>query len=465
MGSDNSSSPDTNPSRSRSPSNNKVAALLTCFLLFLMFANSTNRTATQTSSLSDSDLQAEMNALAAEKSTLLRNINIMDTEKKTLRNNLRAPLASTSTTSPPPPATALPPTPPVTPPTPPSPSIAINTSGGPMQLYSSEFDSSSNPSVVDFPCPLRDDPDPTACKLECEDATCSRGVKVCETYVECTHVVYGGSKGEDLTGKFVTLKHEVVKEDLSALDNAFAKWSSEMTKETKPRTYVIISYGGSGSKMLSGWISDLPKSSVVTVKHMHDPNPPNVMRTFNRPLREATHNGDYRDRHIPGGLFSKDTALIPKDKYDDFRYVYIFKDPVEGLVSRYGHGHCVHVGGDCSSEQNFPTLDQYASGGKDSFHISNFFDKWTTSDPSREYPVLAINYHKIWDNVPSIVEALGLPASYAQSFPKRTETVRNNKTGSKEGHNNHSEDVREKLRGIYKSVRDNIFTMPAMTVI
>ena len=128
-----------------------------------------------------------------------------------------------------------------------------------MQLYSSEFDSSSNPSVVDFPCPLRDDPDPTACKLECEDATCSRGVKVCETYVECTHVVYGGSKGEDLTGKFVTLKHEVVKEDLSALDNVFAKWSSEMTKETKPRTYVIISYGGSGSKMLSGWISDLPK--------------------------------------------------------------------------------------------------------------------------------------------------------------------------------------------------------------
>lgn len=78
---------------------------------------------------------------------------------------------------------------------------------------------------------------------------------------------------------------------------------------------------------------------------------------------------------------------------------------------------------------------------------------------------MAINYHKIWDNVPSIVEALGLPPQYAQSFPKRTETVRNNKTGEKEGHNNHSEDVREKLRGIYKGVRDKIFTMPAMTIV
>lgn len=169
-----------------------------------------------------------------------------------------------------------------------------------------------------------------------------------------------------MKGKMVMLKHEIIKEDLSILNAAFTKWSNVMSKSIKPRTYVIISYGGSGSKMLAGWISDLPKSSVVKVKHMHDPNPPPVMRNFNRPLREATHNGDFRDRHIPGGLFSKDTELIPKGEYDDFRYVYIFKDPVEGLVSRHGHGHCEHVGGECGRIESFPTLDGYASGGESS---------------------------------------------------------------------------------------------------
>ena len=94
--------------------------------------------------------------------------------------------------------------------------------------------------------------------------------------------------------QFVTLMHEVKEEGLGGSESAFEKWGAKLTKAEKPRTYVIISYGGSGSKMLSGWISDLPKSSVVDVKHMHDPNPPNVLREFKRPLREATHQGDYR---------------------------------------------------------------------------------------------------------------------------------------------------------------------------
>jgi len=456
----------------------RLAGMFAALLFICLF--SMNSLDAGASGPTGENLNAHISQLELEKAGLQKSIRDLESEKSTIVNNLRVtgvakPSSSPSTSAGSPSKSVPPPTIPsagttttTTKPSiskPPQPSVTINTSpdGAPMEFFAADFTTSSN--IVDFPCPLRDDPDPTACKLTCEDKTCSRGVKVCNTYVECTHVVYDGKEREDLTNKVVTLKHELVKEDLSALTTAFSRWSSVMTRAEKPRTYVIISYGGSGSKMLSGWISDLPKSSVVTVKHMHDPNPPNQMRTFNRPLREASHNGDYRDRHIPGGMFSKDTALIPKDEYDNYRYVYIFKDPVEGLVSRYGHGHCVHVGGDCGSESNFPSLDQYATGGKDFFKIGDFFDKWTTPNPSREYPVLCINYHKIWDNVPSVVEALGLPEKYASTFPKRTETVRNNKTGAKEGHNNHSEDVREKLRKIYKSVRDKIFDMPAMTII
>ena len=78
--------------------------------------------------------------------------------------------------------------------------------------------------------------------------------------------MYDGKEGDDLKGTFATLMHQVLQEDLKVKPDA-EKWGSAMTDEEKPRTYVIISYGGSGSKMLSGWISDLPRSSVVTVKH------------------------------------------------------------------------------------------------------------------------------------------------------------------------------------------------------
>jgi len=96
------------------------------------------------------------------------------------------------------------------------------------------------------------------------------------------------------------------------------------------------------------------------VRHMHDPNPPAVLREFNKPLNEASHQADYRTRHIPGGMFPRDSKLIPEDQYEDFRFIYIFKDPVEGLVSRYGHGHCMHVGGDCGEAKGFMDLHSYA---------------------------------------------------------------------------------------------------------
>ena len=277
MGSDN------NNSSRATPSSVKLTGLFVALLLVSLY-NLNPHEATGMSSTS-----ALIGNLETEMSGLKTKINAMEEEKSAIYKNLRVkqsalPLDSSSAT-----VTGSPgKSPPIAkPPQPPQPAVTINTSpdGGPMQFYGAEY--TPSPNIVDFPCPLRDYPDPTSCKLECEDETCSRAVKVCSSFVECTHIVYDGERGEDLSSKHVALKHEVIKEDLSALTAAFSKWSSVMTKDEKPRTYVIISYGGSGSKMLSGWISDLPKSSVVTVKHMHDPNPPSVMRGFNRPLREA----------------------------------------------------------------------------------------------------------------------------------------------------------------------------------
>ncbi len=311
--------------------------------------------------------------------------------------------------------------------------------------------------MIDFPCPLRDLPPDSACTLKCPDASCNRAQEICSIYVECDGVEMGDG--------VAVLKHTPKKDDPAAYKVGLEKAiSQKFTLTSKPRTYVIISYGGSGSKMLSGWISDLPKSHVVKVRHMHDPNPPEIMREFNRPLNEATHQSDYRTRHIPGGMFPRDTAEIPFDRYDEYRYVFIFKDPVEGLVSRYGHGHCMHVGGDCPPEGNFPDLYEYAKGGTDWFKISNFFDNWTGGGKTG-YPVVLLNYHKLWDNLPEVVEALGLPETMATSFPDRSETVRNEETGKREGTKAHSEEVRALLRKMYKGVREKIWALPAVSFV
>jgi hypothetical protein len=331
------------------------------------------------------------------------------------------------------------------------------------------------PDIVHFPCPLRDLPPDNGCTLKCKDAMCSRAKSSCAAYVECTHVVYSAETSSDLTDATVTLMHQKRATDKAAMDEAFnaLKSAGKISVAPRPRTYVIVSYGGSGSKMLSGWISDQPNSYVKMVRHMHDPNPPVQLHEFRKPINEASHQADYRNRHIPGGMFPEETALIPEDKYEDYRFIYIFKDPVEGLVSRYGYGHCMHVGGDCGTDdKNFPPLYEYAEKGEDWFKIGTFFNNWTTKSEARKYPVLAVNYHKIWDNVETLVEALGLPPETAKTFPARTETVRNDETAKKDGAGKpggvnmaHTEEVRVLLREMYKDVRKKIFDFPAVSFV
>jgi len=86
--------------------------------------------------------------------------------------------------------------------------------------------------------------------------------------------------------------------------------------------------------------------------------------------------------------------------------------------------------------------------------------------------VLAVNYHKIWDNVETLVAALGLPPESAATFPTRTETVRNDETGKADGAGKpggvnmaHTEEVRGLLRNMYKDVRQKIFDFPAVSFV
>ena len=215
------------------------------------------------------------------------------------------------------------------------------------------------------------------------------------------------------------------------------------------------------------------------VYHIHDRAPPEELREF-PPPPAATTQKDYRARRFPGGgKFKTDTPIVPAGSVDDYRIIYIYKDPVEAMVSRFGHGHCKHIQGDCGeSDRAFPKLDAYAAAGVDRMRLIDHFDAYTAPNArdgggggggraarTRNYPIIALNYHKLWDNLDAVMHALSFPPEWANKFPKRTETVRNDLTGAAEKNSAHTEATRDGLRRMYAPILTRQHEMPAVSVI
>jgi hypothetical protein len=134
--------------------------------------------------------------------------------------------------------------------------------------------------LLDFPCPSSASPllaskYATMCKVDCRDDSSgnnstSCGVELCDRFVECHAVVHyfmGGSEsGGGGGGLRSSPVHAVLKTDPEELlDDSMArlkasKWwgTPEFDVKPRPRLYVVASYGGSGSKMLGGFLQGLP---------------------------------------------------------------------------------------------------------------------------------------------------------------------------------------------------------------
>lgn len=135
---------------------------------------------------------------------------------------------------------------------------------------------------------------------------CARAVRACELYQECTHILMppaasgngnGNSKGNGGDagrnsggggdgGGFATLMHRAEKDgSMAGVEAAAAAaaragngggggsgsggWGGSnggFTLDAKPRTYYVVSFGGSGSKMLGGWLSERGKGMVKEVR-------------------------------------------------------------------------------------------------------------------------------------------------------------------------------------------------------
>ena len=105
------------------------------------------------------------------------------------------------------------------------------------------------------------------------------------------------------------------KDSTKAIDNSrqllhAAKWwgSNAMTTQTRPRIYIVASYGGCGSKMMAGWLSQLPGHVKQWVYHLHDRHPPDALRHMPKPPAPSM-KSDFRTGRFPGTSSKRQNIL------------------------------------------------------------------------------------------------------------------------------------------------------------
>jgi len=161
----------------------------------------------------------------------------------------------------------------------------------------------------DFPCPAYHDSlesasfVATSCSVSCykvdesryahvvdHTATCPLAVAACRAMVECTAVLIRaggasaalkGGDGSDPQGK------QTLEDDSMARLRTSPWWGTPQLPshgQPRPRSYIVASFGGCGSKMLAGWLATLPRQHTRTVFHLHDRHPPQALRGMRAPV-------------------------------------------------------------------------------------------------------------------------------------------------------------------------------------
>jgi len=268
------------------------------------------------------------------------------------------------------------------------------------------------------------------CSVKCNNPdTCESAKKWCAVTTECDAIIQVSPYMAVLRRKAVTFEDKQALRE--SLQQAQERWGDKLSSEVKRRSYLITSYGGSGSKMLCGLIAMAPNKRINYIWHVHDPVPsqsklfaplkhPNLRRTNIRPGQ------DFRSiQFMDTDLNNKQRMVeIPANGIDDFRFVFLFRNPIEAMLSRYFYGHCKNLKGDCGTDKTFPSYLKYAKESGDRMRLEEHYDNYITKNSNRQYPIIAINYHRMWDDLEDILDILGLPRDLKSKFPKRAEKRR-----------------------------------------
>ena len=154
----------------------------------------------------------------------------------------------------------------------------------------------------------------------------------------------------------------------------------------KQKYFYVCSYGGCGSKMLC---RALQKFGVV--RHIHSRNPPNQLEYVG---------------HDKGGNCYREWfngIKIPKDKVKQYYVIYIYRNPVKSILSRFGGPHLTHI----QVNKNIK-LSDVIERSKDLYKINEFYNNYTKPNNKRNYKIYSVKYEEIFNKQNYLSKVLGI---------------------------------------------------------
>lgn len=160
------------------------------------------------------------------------------------------------------------------------------------------------------------------------------------------------------------------------------------------KKFFICSYGGSGSKLLSGYLGHFGKTF-----HIHSRKPPNNLC-------------------LPNGEHFCLKKIIPNEDLKNCKFIFIYRDPIKSIHSRFTNpAHLKNI--ECD---NKITIQEVIDKQNDLYGIGEFIDNYTTPF-EKNYEIICIKYESLFNEIEKINEILEIP-NVKELLPKKYEKTK-----------------------------------------
>lgn len=172
------------------------------------------------------------------------------------------------------------------------------------------------------------------------------------------------------------------------------------------KTFYICSYGGSGSSMLTNYLSNFGK-----VVHIHSRYPP----------KKLTYTGCINSNTYCYKEWFNDVQIADCNLHK-YMVIYIYRNPIHAIFSRFENKigtnpHLTHI--QCNPNIK---LQDVIDSNDDLYEIEEFFNNYTKTE-NRNYDIYCVKYEDFWDNIETFNETFDIPdAKYL--YPIKNETTK-----------------------------------------
>ena len=172
------------------------------------------------------------------------------------------------------------------------------------------------------------------------------------------------------------------------------------------KTFYVCSYGGSGSTYLCNALK-----AYGNTKHIHSRNPPSELEYVGNAGGGRTYEEWFNG------------IKIPQNKVNNYYVIFIYRNPIMSLYSRFGPNHLIHIQCEedvCNKKIN---LDDIVKEMKDLYGIEEFYNNYAHCTKKRNYKIICIKYEELFKKQDQLSKILGIgPLNFVKKERKHIYT-------------------------------------------